>query len=325
MDIPADDYCLINSEIDEEDSVKNLNCGLNLLEYLVIRDYSGFYYSCMNRYLRNKDVKSPAGDAYVALLNRALDKLPNYQGIVLRGADLPKEIAEAHKKGNIVTYNAFTSTSTESGFPARDNFIMISKTGKPIMGLSSIAYEKEVLFKTGTKFEVLDTYSENGKNFYIMKESIEGQTPEAEKLSDLETIKKIKESESNGVKGDFWSCPKNGDSIPKNVVQEVLPLTKKSETNVDGANAGASSGFEFKAVIAGIMMNCKMTQTGTNCSPMDMKKGPLKDEPNFFQAVDAETEKIKTCNWLKEKWDCVDSGGYVGGSMNGSLNNAQDK
>lgn len=200
-------------------------CGLTLSEFLSISDYAQEFYACMNSYLRNKDNKHPVIGAYVALLNQALDKLPNYEGIVIRGATLPESVAAIHKKGNVVTYDAFTSATTNKIPWGKDVFIIISQTGKPIMSISYHKNESEVLFKSGTQFEILDVYTEDKVKYYVMKEINGSKTSSDQWKTDLKLVKKLKKQKEPGLP-DFWSCSEVVENVPEAIKQKNFPSIK---------------------------------------------------------------------------------------------------
>lgn len=207
-------------------TMKKLNCGMSADERMVIDDYSTSAYHCMNAYLRQKGQSNKDIDKYIQTLNQALDKLPNYEGIVIRGALLPEKIEAQHTKGNIVTYEAFTSTSTGEALWGQDRFIIFSKTGKPIMGLSSLADENEILFKSGTKFKILEVMQDKHRKVFIMKEVSCAPGSAQEEEEDAALIKRIKDQNNKldeGWKADAWSCPDNEKSVPVQVKQKNLP------------------------------------------------------------------------------------------------------
>lgn len=208
-------------------SLHKFRCGMTAEEEEALADYTGSGYGCMNAYLRQKKQKNADVQFFIDTLNKALDKLPNYEGLVIRGADLPPKIAAQHAKGKIVTYEAFTSTSTTDLEWGKDRFAIISKTGKPIMGLSDIEEEYEVLFKAGTKFKVLDVVKNEEGNLYIMKEITCGPGTPQEKKEDEELIKKLKEGKielDDTWKPDSWACPEDEKgSIPIKIKQKSIP------------------------------------------------------------------------------------------------------
>lgn len=96
---------------------------------------------------------------YELFLNKALDKLPMFQGIVYRfsQSNLPIDFVEQLKIGAKVTFQPFTSTSKSAIL--RKNmyyeFVIQSKTGR-ILPFSYKPTEDEVLFKSKTTFKVLN-------------------------------------------------------------------------------------------------------------------------------------------------------------------------
>jgi SPP1 gp7 family putative phage head morphogenesis protein len=120
--------------------------------------------------------------AFANLLDSALDRLPNYTNTVYRGTIASDKIVALYREAytsesKIITHQFFTSSSREfdiaNGFTkfrklklGEKPMIMIieSKTGKIIEKLSEAGeffesdknmYQKEVLFKRNTKFEVV--------------------------------------------------------------------------------------------------------------------------------------------------------------------------
>lgn len=126
---------------------------LNDLENRSIRFYTGAGYLEINTALR---AKRQDFDPLVETIHRGLEKLPKYQGIVRRGALLPQERLQEHQVGQIVQYDAFTSTSKGHGFSDVHRFVIHSKTGADLDSTKINSAEQEVLFPPGTKFKVLD-------------------------------------------------------------------------------------------------------------------------------------------------------------------------
>ncbi len=93
---------------------------------------------------------------YVDTLNLGLSRLPNYIGVVSRGVHLPDIVLRQHAPGALVEYKAFTSTTCDpAGYPATHKLVIQSYTGKHIDDFSTCKGEREVLFRSGTKFRVL--------------------------------------------------------------------------------------------------------------------------------------------------------------------------
>ena len=101
---------------------------------------------------------SEAEQHWTERLDKALDKLPVYEGTVYRSLSsdmIPDKAAflAAHEVDAIVTYDAYTSTSTEVYDPDMDIQLVIqSKSGRDMRGINTI--EKEILFKRKSRFIV---------------------------------------------------------------------------------------------------------------------------------------------------------------------------
>ncbi|WP_027710232.1 ADP-ribosyltransferase domain-containing protein [Zooshikella ganghwensis] len=141
-------------------------------ELLALRAYTANFYPEINSGLRgwnpeNKVKWEPVNDA----ATRALEKLAQqpgraYKGIVRRGLTLDeKTVHELFKEGGTFADKAFLSTSMNpnASFPGNVHMNIKSKTGVSISDVSHYPNEKEVLFKPGTKFDVVNkTRSPNG-------------------------------------------------------------------------------------------------------------------------------------------------------------------
>ena len=140
------------------------------------------YYLHINNYIRlNKIALGAKADGFnkenlttiTKVINNGLDKIPDkHKGIVYRGTTLPKEVLDLYKQSfkskTPVVEKGFLSTSSEKKFAFNGNhfFIIKSKTGTKIDKLSDLPNEKEVLFKTNKKFNILkirEKEEEDGK------------------------------------------------------------------------------------------------------------------------------------------------------------------
>lgn len=123
-------------------------------EAISIAAYSGSYYATLNAQMR-EGVMTPKQWDFAQSLNKALEKLPNYTGKVGRKTNLPADAFAKYKPGMVIEERAFTSTSTSSNvWSGTHTYEIQSKTGKDIEKLSKFPNEKEVLFKSGTRFLV---------------------------------------------------------------------------------------------------------------------------------------------------------------------------
>lgn len=124
-----------------------------------IADYTGSAHQPINGWLRNgKDYMPKEVQDRVVELDRALDKLPNYQGPVTRVTDVPSDVLATYRKGEDVTEHAFTSTTPAGVRAEREGaveFRYFSQTGKDITPYSAPG-SPEILFKSGTQFRVVE-------------------------------------------------------------------------------------------------------------------------------------------------------------------------
>ncbi len=203
---------------------RNGNCGLSPEEQASLDFYVNMGYKCMNNYLRNPVQDLVALEIYKEKLNSALDKFPNYIGVVTRGATMPSEVRKLHKIDSVVTYPAFTSTSTSTAFSGKDIFYIFSRTGKPIMN-QGLDEENEVLFKSGTQFKVVSVFNKMDKNYYILIELIPGDRPAIIERFKNYTMKAIfKNTNSSPRSPDLYTCPlSETKKVVKEIYQRNLP------------------------------------------------------------------------------------------------------
>lgn len=137
---------------------------LSKKESLAIIGYTGSFYKQLNKALRNGDV-TPKVSRYEALLNSALNKMPPFKGVTYRTIDkLSKKDLSRYLVGAIVTESFFVSSSElekVNGFSGKVQFIINGKNGRKIADLSLYPHEKEVLFKSKSRF-IVTSVSEKG-------------------------------------------------------------------------------------------------------------------------------------------------------------------
>ncbi len=136
------------------------------LEACAITKYTGGYYSSLNSYLRGESVysitaaKKKEYDQFKIVCNRGLEKMPKFEGVVWRGANISESIIEGYaanmSKGLPITFEGFTSTSRIKGanFSGNVMFRIQSKTGAIVEDISLHKSEKEVLFRAGSRFKI---------------------------------------------------------------------------------------------------------------------------------------------------------------------------
>lgn len=113
----------------------------------------------------------------IKLIQSALNKCPQHKGIVHRGTNLPTDVLDHCKEGEVVTERAFTSTSTKESvatskkFDGSARFVIHSSTGRDISRLSMYPQEKEVLFFPKTQFYI-NKVTETGEEIKMGEETI---------------------------------------------------------------------------------------------------------------------------------------------------------
>lgn len=151
-------------------------------ELAALTVYSGGSFRNMNRLLRGQELHRedtakyqqtlPRLKQHIEMATAALNGLPKYEGTVYRGTDLDPEQISRYKVGETITEHGFTSSSYSKDAAYRGNtrFIIASKSGSQIDKFAPYAHEKEVLFKPGTKFKVLKTRKERGRQTFYLEE-----------------------------------------------------------------------------------------------------------------------------------------------------------
>ena len=141
-----------------ENDPENAILELNKRETSALQKYVSAASYSLNDKLRRGESLSEAEQRWTKRLDKALDKLPVYEGTVYRSLSsdmIPDKAAflAAHEVDAIVTYDAYTSTSTEVYDSDMDIQLVIqSKTGRDMRGINTI--EKEILFKRESRFIV---------------------------------------------------------------------------------------------------------------------------------------------------------------------------
>ena len=153
---------------------------LTEIERYVIGEYVEWGYQEFNRFLATRKLEAFNNDsdqvvdsvtqAKVRTLAAALKKLPQYEGLVLRGEVQPinselelKKKLSYLRKGQIFLAKNFLSSSADRSADAENQYGQLliqykieSKNGRFIGPMSSRFYEHEVLFQPYTQFLVTD-------------------------------------------------------------------------------------------------------------------------------------------------------------------------
>lgn len=150
----------------EEDWKKVVESGWSELGASIVYDYTASSFGPINRALWNSKKKVDAIPIpeevalQIEVLNDALaTAVPYTAGPVRRRSTLPKEVLDEHQVGEIVTYDAFTSTSKDPAWPEnQSSHVFVIYPGKKaanVQSVSTFPHEQEVLFQAGTRFKVL--------------------------------------------------------------------------------------------------------------------------------------------------------------------------
>lgn len=142
--------------------------GLTEAEVSSVQEYTGPGYLGLNSSLRKNELDETSKN-FVDVVNSSLKKAKGYEGLVVRYDCLPPAVASEHKWGKAVTYAAFTSTSFRMSFDwtnscesdtwtPRRVLICTKGVGVNVQLISANPVEDEVLFPSGSKFELVDKF-----------------------------------------------------------------------------------------------------------------------------------------------------------------------
>lgn len=171
----------LSSELREIETSKRVGYEkvLTIHEKAVIYHYTDSGYESLNEQLRNGQNINDFG----LFLNHSLDKLPDYKYLCYRTIRCSKIHLEKYysalRNNGIIIEKSFLSCSKSklSAFLFSDSplFIILSKRGKDIekiakFGIDSGQNEKEILFKSGSRFKVLDIAEKENKITIMLEE-----------------------------------------------------------------------------------------------------------------------------------------------------------
>lgn len=139
-----------------------------------INQYISFDAYRINDKLRNNSKLDVIEQNMRDQLDDALDKLPNYEGNVIRCLEIKDKRAmevflKSHEVGNCVEYKEYTSCSADEGYDPSANVIIYrtSKNGKDLRSFNMA--ENEILYKRNSRFEILNCVEKEGI-IYILEE-----------------------------------------------------------------------------------------------------------------------------------------------------------
>lgn len=138
-----------------------------------LRDYTGPNYQEINDALRGKIPMTPELQDRIDAAVRALDRLPDHPGTVVRGENLgPGDTyLDAYQQGETVTNVSFTSADRSNAFSGNVQYTIESLHGKSVRHISHFASsEDEILFRPGTNFFINSRIERDGVIYIDMKE-----------------------------------------------------------------------------------------------------------------------------------------------------------
>ena len=144
--------------------------NLSDAEQIAIYNYTASSYRSLNPLLADGASLNSCQETEVSLIDSALDKIPNYSGIVYRGTSRRTFPAEVGQRVLLRPYVS-TSPSKDSAEPfIRDRLLVLRvKTGKLITAYSNAPWEDEVLLPRNTAIRILTVTEEE---FELLDEAV---------------------------------------------------------------------------------------------------------------------------------------------------------
>lgn len=152
---------------------------INNTDIKAIYDYISSKSYVVNEKLRTGKKLSDAEKEMVANLNKALEKMPKYQGNLQRSLyfddnEIVKDFLKQYKVGKTITYKEFLSTTKGDVYNPEGQvqiYIQDAKNGKDISTFNEA--EQEVLYKNNSIFNVLNVMKNDGKYHILLGEKEE--------------------------------------------------------------------------------------------------------------------------------------------------------
>jgi hypothetical protein len=140
---------------------------------LATNRYTGIEHQQWNEALRNGDTAEMVKyDPALRNLSAALNHMPDHQGTVYRGFDLPANelpgFLDRYQVGEVVEERAFTSADVKHPMPGNIQLIIDSRFGTDISPLSPPGTNfHEVMFNSGSRFQVMERVDLGNGNWQI--------------------------------------------------------------------------------------------------------------------------------------------------------------
>lgn len=139
-----------------------------------LQQYLGGKSIIFNEKMRNKQKLTMNEKRYRKNLYRALNKMSNYEGNIVRVVSLENEMLDKflneYSEGKIVEFRQFTSFSNKKGYNKKANveiWVANSKKGKNMIEYS---LENEIIYPYNTKMLVKKVHTENDKHYILLEE-----------------------------------------------------------------------------------------------------------------------------------------------------------
>lgn len=165
----------VNNSVIEEDNTSD-KIELNDKEIAAINKYISSDSYKINYKLRNSMDLDKEDINFITDLDKALDKLPKYNGNLCRAVELSVEEAikfvNNHKKTDIIDYPAYTSTSNKDDYNEFANVMIYIENAKNGIDIRQFnPGESEILYKRNSKFKVNRVVEDPEENkYYILLE-----------------------------------------------------------------------------------------------------------------------------------------------------------
>lgn len=129
----------------------------------------------INDKMRNNERLTADEKKYKKDLYRALNKMPFYNGDIVRVVDIKdsemlKTFLEEYRTGNIIRFKQFTSFSNKSGYNDNANINIWVQNSKKAKNVLKYSQENEILYQYGVKLKVLNAVEKDNKYYILLEE-----------------------------------------------------------------------------------------------------------------------------------------------------------
>lgn len=168
------DFCKETGLEKDYQRIKVANNKLTKDEHYAINKYISSDFYTINEKLRKEQTLSKEEIKLTLDLDKALNKLPNYKGLVTRSLNFSKEelkiFLNKHQLNEVVTYNSYTSTTCGERYNEKSQveLYIYSQNGKNMIKYNQL--EQEILYKRDSKFKVKEIDIKNNTYHILLEE-----------------------------------------------------------------------------------------------------------------------------------------------------------